>query len=230
MQASDWKQAGRAARLGAICALGPSLIVFGWYVAKNRHLPLPWAQIGLISALVGTFTGAALGGVVKLLIARFERVTGIARLVANPITAGLVGGAVTSILAGIAAIAVFGSYRGPYVGTLEAASLLIAACFSLATVLTADARHGAGQGRIADLIPAAIRVVASAIAIGVVTVGITLLVLPSLFTTGMFWTARALISAYGPLVVGCVLGIAVGAIFGAHLGLSIWLGRRARAQ
>jgi hypothetical protein len=42
----------------------------------------------------------------------------------------------------------------------------------------------------------------------------------------VFWTARYAIMAHGPLFVGCVLGILIGAMFGAHLGLSIWLARK----
>lgn len=229
MQHTDWKLAARGARLGAICALGPTLILLGWYAAQNHHLPLPWAQIGLISALLGPFTGAALGGVVQLLIARSDRATGCARLFANPITAGLVGGAVTSILAGIFAIAVFGSYRGPYIGTVESTAMLIAACFSLATLLTVDAQRGSRVGGpVSDLIPAAGRVLVAAIATGLVTVGTALVVAPSVISEGIFWTARDLIHVHGTVAVGCVLGISVGAIFGMHLGLSIWLGRRAR--
>jgi len=228
MQASDWRLAARAARLGAICAIGPSLILAGWYYAQNRELPLPWVQIGLISALIGMFTGAALGGAVGLLSATFDRARGVLRLVANPLTAGLLGGALTSVLAGIFAISVFGSYRGPYVGTLEASSMLVAVCFSLATVLTVDATRGAGQGAVSDLIPAAVRVIVAAVITGMIAVGVAVLVVPSLFSVGMFWTARALISQHGQLAIGCVLGVSVGAIFGMHLGLSIWLGRRAR--
>jgi hypothetical protein len=228
MQNTDWKRAARGAKLGAICGLGPTLILFGWYAVQNRHLQLPWAQIGLIAALLGPFTGAALGGVVSLLIARSDRATGAARLIANPITAGLVGGAVTSILAGVFAISVFGSYRGPYVGTIESSAMLIAACFSLATLLTVDALRGSRiGGPVSDLIPAAGRVFVAAIITTAVTAATAVALAPSLVSTGIFWTARALLQTHGAVTIGCVLGISVGAIFGMHLGLSIWLGRRA---
>lgn len=228
MQHTDWKLAARAATRGALCALGPSLILFGWYAAQNSHLPLPWAQIGVMSALVGAFTGAAFGGIVTLLVARFDRARGCVRLVANPITAGILGGAVASILAGVFAVAVFGSYRGPYVGTIEATALLITACGSLGTLLTVDALRGTRVIALGDLVPAAGIQLVSALIIGVVTAGIAILLAPSLISTGIFWTARLLVSAHGPLWVGCALGVTVGAIFGAHLGLSILLGRRAR--
>ena len=225
MHVNDWKLAGRAARLGAICAIGPTLILFGWYVAQNRQLPMPWAKIGAISALIGTFTGGSLGGVVQLLVARFDRVTGRGRLVANPITAGMLGGALTSILAGVFAVAVFGSFRGPYVGTVESTAMLIAACWALATLLTVDALRGTRTGAVSDLIPAAGRVILSAMMTAVVTVGTALVVAPSLISEGIFWTARHAIQSHSTVAVGCVLGISVGSIFGTHLGLSIWLGR-----
>lgn len=227
---TGWKLAARAARLGAICGVGPSLILFGWYYAKNHHLPMPWMRIGMISALLGVFTGAALGGCVQLLLGGVDRVKGAARLIANPVTAGLVGGALASILAGVFAIAVFGSHRGPYVGTVESAGMLIAACFSLATVLAVDARRGPGAGRVVDLLPAAGRVVLAAVIVAAATLALTFAIAPSVFCTGVFWTARYAVMVHGPVVVGSVLGILVGAIFGAHLGLSIWLARRARGQ
>ena len=221
---SPWKRALRATRVGALCGIGPSLILFGWYAWQNRHLPLPFAKMGAISALIGTFTGAALGGCVQLLVAWSEHVRGGARAIANPLTAGLVGGAIASTLAGIFAIAVFGSYRGPYVGTLPATALLVAACASIAIVLTMDPRARSFRTEIAR---ASSRVLFAAI----LTAGIALLaiviLLPSVFSTGVFWTARAAIAAHGMVTVGCVLGVTVGAIFGMHLGLSLWLGRRA---
>lgn len=223
---TGWKQAARAARLGAICGIGPSLILFGWYYAANHHLPLPWMRIAAISALLGIFTGAALGGCVQRLITAFDRATGIARLVANPITAGLVGGALASILAGVFAVSVFGAYRGPYVGTIESGAMLIAACASLATVLAVDARRGAGAGSVAGLLPAAARVILAAVIVGAAAIALALVVAPALFANGVFWTARYAIMAHGPVAVGCVVGILVGAMFGAHLGLSIWLNRR----
>jgi hypothetical protein len=222
----DWKLAGRAARLGAMCGLGPSVILFGWYAAHNRDLPMPWARIGVISAILGTFTGAALGGVVRLLVARFDRLVGRVRLVANPITAGLIGGALTSIAAGVFAVAVFGSYHGPYVGTLESAGMLIAACWALATLLTVDALRGARAATAADLVPATAFVLIAAIVTAAVTIAAALVVAPSLFSDGVFWTARYAVLAHGAVTVGCALGVIVGAMFGMHLGLSIWLGRR----
>jgi len=225
---TGWKQAARAARLGAICGLGPSLILAAWYYAANHHLPLPWAKIIATSAFLGMFTGAALGGCVQGLIAAFDRVKGLGRVAANPITAGALGGAIASILAGVSAIVVFGAYRGPYVGTVESGGMLIAACASLATVLAVDARRGSGAGSVRDLIPAFARVVLAAIIVGVAAVAMALAIAPTLFANGVFWTARYAIMAHGAVTVGCVLGILVGAVFGAHLGLSIWLNRRGR--
>lgn len=225
---SGWKQAARAARLGAICALGPSLILFGWYYAANKHLPLPWMKIAAISASLGMFTGAALGGSVQGLIAVFDRARGLARVVANPVTAGILGGAVASVLAGVVAVAVFGSFRGPYVGTVEAGGMLIAACASLATVLAVDARRGGGAGSVGDLVPAAARVVLAAILVGGAAVGLVIVLAPTLFQHGLFWFMRYAVMDHGAVLVGSVLGVLVGALFGAHLGLSIWLGRRAR--
>ena len=221
-----WKLAARAARLGAICALGPSLILFGWYFANNRHLSLPWVRIAAISALLGVITGAALGGCVQRLITTFDRARGVSRLVANPVTAGLVGGALASILAGVCAVAVFGAYRGPYVGTIESGGMLIAACASLATVLAVDARRGAGAGTVRDLVPAVGRVILAAVIVGGATIALAVALAPSLFANGVFWTARYAVMAHGPIVIGCIVGIVVGAMFGAHLGLTIWLSRR----
>jgi hypothetical protein len=221
-----WKQAVRAARLGAICALGPTVVLVGWYFLTHRELPMPWMRIAGISVLLGAFTGAALGGCVQLLVAATDRSRGIARVIANPMTAGLVGGALASILAGVFAVAVFGAYRGPYIGTIEAAAMLIAACTSLATVLTMDARRGTGAGSVRDLVPALVRVIGAALIVGALTLCIAIAIAPSLFANGVFWTARYAILGHGTVTVGVVLGLLVGAIFGAHLGLSIWLGRK----
>jgi hypothetical protein len=228
---SDGKQALSAARLGALCGFGPGLMLFGWYYAHNGHLPLPWGTIALISAVLAPLTGAAFAGIVRLLIVRFDRYAGEGqpsrrRLYANPITAGVVGGALASIITGVFAVAVFGSYRGPFVGTLEISTMLFAACLAIATLLTVDTLRGSRPRSVTDLAAAIACVVAAGVITSALTLGIAYVVAPSLFSQGMLWTARMLVYAHGPVAVGCVVGISVGAILGLHLGLSIWMARR----
>lgn len=204
------------------------MVLFAWYASANHHLPIPWLRTGILSVLTGLVTGAALGGGVQLLVGASQRVRGIARVIANPATAGALGGALASVLGGVMAVVVFGANRGPYVGTLESAAMLIAACASLATLLTADAMRGGGIPRIADLGPALVRVLIAAAIVSALAVAAAVAIVPSVFEIGVFWTARAAIAAHGQVTVGVIVGVLVGAVFGMHLGLSIWLGTRAR--
>jgi hypothetical protein len=225
----DGKLALAAARLGALCALGPGLILFGWYYAHNGHLPLPWGRIALITVVLAPFTGAAFGGFVRLFIAWFDRHAGGAtrrRFYANPISAGVLGGALASIVTGVFAVAVFGSYHGPFVGTLEITAMLFAGCLAIATLLTVEVLRGSRPRSGEDLAVAIKLVVLAGLATAAVTIGSAILVMPSLFSAGVLWTARAEVLAHGAVTVGCVVGLAVGAILGMHLGFSIWLGRR----
>lgn len=226
---SDGTRVSSAARLGALCGFGPGLMLFGWYYAHNGHLPLPWGTIALISAVLAPLTGAAFAGIVSLLIVWFDRHAGQTshrRLYANPITAGIVGGALASIVTGVFAVAVFGSYRGPFAGTLEITTMLFSACLAIATLLTVDTLRGSRPRSITDLTTAIGFVVAAGAVTAALTLGTAYLVAPSLFSEGMLWTARVLVKAHGSVTIGVVAGISIGAILGLHLGLSIFMARR----
>jgi hypothetical protein len=109
--------ARRAAWLGALCAFGPGAILFGWYYAKHHQtVAMPWAQIAVTSLVLAPLTGAAFGGLIRWFAERSGR----------PIASGIIGGALASIVPGIFAVAVFGSYRGPYAGSAEIAVMNIA--------------------------------------------------------------------------------------------------------
>ena len=203
--------ARRAAWLGALCAFGPGAILFGWYYAQyHATVAMPWLQIALVSLLLAPLTGAAFGGLIRWFAERRGR----------PIASGIVGGALASIVPGIFAVAVFGSYRGPYAGSVEIAVMNIAACAALAIVLTADALPKRSVARALGIVVVAAGVTA------IVTLGIAYVVAPSLFANnGIFYVTRGLARQHGAVPIGMLLGAIIGAIVGLHLGLCLALAK-----
>jgi len=225
----DARTVRRAAWLGAIAAVGPACILLGWYYVQHQALPLPWLQTMLITIVLAPFTGAAFGGAVRALIALSDRCAR-GRWLANPISAGVAGGAIASVVAGIFAVAVFGSYHGPYAGSLEITAMTVVACASLATLLAVDAlrMHRAPRG--SDLIVASLLVILAAVATAVVTLIAARLLAPSLVRDGIFLYTKRLALEAGGIRVGGALGAIVGAIVGLHLGITIQLARRFAAS
>jgi hypothetical protein len=203
--------ARRAAWLGALCAFGPGAILFGWYYAKHHQtVAMPWAQIALLSLVLAPLTGAAFGGLIRWFADRSGR----------PIVSGVVGGALASIVPGIFAVAVFGSMRGPYAGSIEIAVMNIAACTALAIVLTTDALPKRSLGRAIGIVIVAAGMTAA------ITLGTVYVVAPSLYAdNGIFLVARGLARQHGGVPVGVLLGVIIGAIVGLHLGLCLALAR-----
>ena len=203
--------ARRAAWLGALCAFGPGAILFGWYYAKHHAtVAMPWAQIALVSLVLAPLTGAAFGGLIRWFADRSNR----------PIPSGIIGGALAAIVPGIFAVAVFGSYRGPYAGSAEIAVMNIAACAALAIVLTTDALPTRSLGRAIGIVIVAAGLTAA------ITLGVAYVVAPSLFApNGIFFVARGLAKQHGGVPIGALLGVIVGSIVGLHLGLCLALAR-----
>ncbi|MBA3500772.1 MAG: hypothetical protein M4D80_17640 [Myxococcota bacterium] len=204
--------ARRAAWLGALCAFGPGAILFGWYYAKHHQtVAMPWTQIALVSLVLAPLTGASFGGLIRWFAERSGR----------PIASGVIGGALASIVPGIFAVAVFGSMRGPYAGSIQIAVMNIAACAALAIVMTTDALPKRSLAKAIGIVLLAAGITAA------LTLGTAYAVAPSLFTdNGIFFVARGLAKQYGGVPIGVLLGVIVGAIVGLHLGLCLALARR----
>lgn len=187
-----------------MCAFGPGVILLGWYYAQHHALAVPWSKIALVSCVLAPVTGAAFAVLIRGAIAVTDR----------PILSGIVGGSIAAILPGIFAVAVFGGMRAPYAGSLEISVMTMAACASLAILVTLDA--GATLGRAIGIV-----LLAAALTTAIV-LGVVALVAPQLFEHhGIFFTTRHLAKAHGPVTIGVVLGAVCGAIVGLHLGLCI---------
>ena len=220
----DARDVRRAAWLGAVAALGPACILLGWYYAKHQALPLPWLKTMLITIVLAPFTGAAFGGAIRALIALSDRCARW-RWLANPISAGVAGGAIASVVAGVFAVAVFGSYHGPYAGSVEITVMTVVACTSLATLLAVEALRARRAPRGSDLMVAGLLVIVAAIATAAVTLIAARMLAPSLVRDGIFLYTKRLALEAGSILVGGALGAIVGAIVGLHLGITIQLAR-----
>src|SRR5262249_24116854 len=144
------RKAASASRLraafvnGFIAGLFPAGVVFAIYYVVNHEMDLPWVQIGSILAVFAPITGISLAGLSEALLLVFDRLARGWRplvAIANPITAGAIGGAIAGIAPGAIGVTVFGSYRGPFVGTWMIAFANITGAVMVAVPLARRARR-----------------------------------------------------------------------------------------
>lgn len=210
---------------GVLAGLVPSAIVLVAYFLQHRDADLPWVKIASILAVYGPGVGVLLAVACEALTMATDR---IARLgfglvaIANPITACALGGVLAGIAPGAIGVIVFGSYRGPFVGTGLIAFGLIAGSVMVAVPLAARARRVRQAAR-NRLVIGASTLIATAILCAVAAV------IAPVIVGSAFEEARNGIEDYGGLiggVAGAIGGGVVGVFIGIVIAFSRSLGRR----
>lgn len=215
---------GAAIRIGIRAGFWPTAIVFAAYYALNHATPLPWLKLALLAAVYGPMVGVMLAVNVQLLVLIFDRIAATGhglRFVANPVTAGGLGGVLAGILPGSIGVTVFGSYRGPFVGTVLIAFALIAGSGLIAIPLARGARRGRGAPDDA----AAIRT--AALVSTLILCALAIVIAPVIVDTA-FRQVNGFVQQYGA-TVGAIAGAVGGGVVGVYVGLVIAIGRRIRA-
>jgi len=205
---------------GVVAGLLPSAIVLVVYFVQHRDADLPWIRIASILAIYGPAVGVLLAVACEALTMATDRIAragfGLVAI-ANPVTACTLGGVLAGIAPGAIGVLVFGSYRGPFVGTGLIAFGLIAGAVLVALPLAARARQVRGAPRNRLVIGAA-TLIATAILCAVAAVVAPVIV------GGAFAEARNGIDDYGGLVGG-VAGALGGGVVGVFIGIVIAVGR-----
>lgn len=210
---------------GAKAGLMPSLLVFAGYFLLNPDAPMPWLELGSIIALYGPGVGILLAGFVEALVLLGDRVARLGfglRAIANPVTAGALGGMLAGTAPGAIGVVVFGAYHGPFVGSGLIAAGLILGSVMIAIPLAIRARRarGASDG---------VRAVVAATAIATATLCAVAAVVAPIIVGGAFDEVRGAVDDHGGLV-GAVAGAMAGGIVGVFIGIVIALGRSLRAR
>ena len=208
---------------GFIAGVFPAAVVFTIYFVVNHETDLPWVQIASILAVFAPVTGISLAVFVEALVLAFDRIASWWRplvALANPLTAGVIGGALAGAAPGAIGVTVFGSYRGPFVGTWLIAFANITGAVMVALPLARRARRAriargdAGES-IALAAATAIATPALCAVAGVVT---------PLLVDSSFERIRGALEEDGP-AVGAAAGAIAGAVIGLYIGLVVALGR-----
>lgn len=225
-QAPVWGPRIRAAiRTGAKAGILPSVIVFAVYFLANRDVPLPWVRVASILALYGPGVGILLATFVETLVLAADRVASLGfglRVIANPVTAGGLGGVLAGIAPGSVGVVVFGAYHGPFVGTGLIAFGLITGSVMIAVPLAIRARRALGA-------PANTRVIAAATVIATLILCAVAAVIAPMIVGSAFEEARGPVEDYGG-VVGAAAGAVGGGVVGIFIGIVIALGRSLRRR
>jgi hypothetical protein len=205
-----------AIRTGAFAGLLPAAAVFTIYFLTHADWDLPWLRLASILAVFAPATTIALTALVELLVAATDRIAGWWRplvVIANPIVASGLAGALAGIAPGAIGVTVFGSYSGPFVGTALIACGIVASAVMVAVPVARRARRGDDRLAIAGA-----TLIATLILCGAAAVVTPLLVDSS------FDQIRGALEEYGP-PVGGAMGAIAGAIVGIYIGIVIAVGR-----
>jgi hypothetical protein len=206
--------------IGIRAGLVPSAIVFLIYLVRNRDAPLPWATIGSLLAVYGPVIGVLLATLIELFVVGADAICRVwigFVLIANPVTAGGLAGALAGIAPGAVGVMVFGSYHGPFVGTGLIAFGLVAGAVLVAAPLARRARRARGLRDNK-------RVIAAATLIAMVMLsGAAAVVAPVIVGTAFVEARGAMENHEG--IVGAVSGALGGGVVGVFIGLVIVLGR-----
>jgi hypothetical protein len=218
-----------AARMAATLWIGiragliPSAIVFVIYLLRNRDAPLPWATIGSLLAVYGPVIGILLASSIELFVIGADRIARVGFglvVIANPVTAGGLAGALAGIVPGAVGVMVFGSYHGPFVGTTLIAFGLVAGAVLVAAPLAIRSRRARGLRD--DM-----RVIAAATLIAMVLLTAVAAVVAPVIVGTAFAEARGAMENHEG-IVGAVAGALGGGVVGVFIGLVIVLGRSLR--
>jgi len=215
---------GAAIRIGIRAGFVPMVIVFAAYYALNHEAPLPWLKIALLAAVYGPMVGVMLAVNVQVLVLIFDRVAALGhgmRFVANPIAAGGLGGVLAGILPGSIGVTVFGSYRGPFVGTVLIAFALISGSGLIAIPLARTARRARGA-------PDDPRAIRTAALVSTLILCALAVVIAPVIVDAAFRQVNGFVQEHGA-TVGAIAGAVGGGVVGIYVGLVIAIGRGIRA-
>ena len=206
---------GACVRGGALAGSLPAIGLYAVYFALNHDVDMPWLKIASLLAVFAPIAGILYAVFVEACVVGFDRARRwLAPLVvvANPITAGLAGGALAGIAPGAVGVTTFGSYHGPFVGTVPLACTCIGG--ALLVVVPIARRCGAG-GLVAGFAIAT-----------VLLCTIAAVVAPLLVDTA-FAQLQGELATDGP-IVGATCGLIGGGIMGLYVGVVIAVGRMVR--
>jgi hypothetical protein len=140
--------------------------------------------------------------------------------IANPVTAGVLGGALAGIAPGAIGVSVFGSYHGPFAGTAVLSGAVITGALMTAVPLARRARRLRFKDN-SDLVIVVAAVIATLILCAVAAV------IAPIIVDVAFVEIRGAVEDYG-IAVGAVVGGLGGAVAGFFIGMVIALGRALR--
>lgn len=213
---------GAAVRIGVRAGLVPAIAVFLVYFIEHHAVPMPWARIAVLLAIYGPLIAVSLAVLTELFVAAFDRV---ARLgcglvaIANPVTAGTLGGALAGVAPGAAGVVIFGSYTGPFVGTVLLTGALIAGAMLVAVPLARRARQARWPQARHDRV-----IIAAAVLATLILCAVSAVVAPVIVASAFAQAMAGRLQTDGPMI-GAVAGVLAGAIVGSFTGLVIAIGR-----
>ena len=216
---------GAAVWTGIKAGTLPAAGVFAIYYLANRDHPMPWSRIAAVLAAFGPITGVLLAVAIESLVMLFDAVAALWRplgWLANPVTAGVIGGGLAGIGPGAIGVSVFGSYHGPFAGTVLLSAAVITGALMTAVPLARRARRARGNSDNHALI--AIATVFATLILCAVAAAIAPVVVELAFVE-----IRGAVEDFG-VAVGAVVGVFGGAIAGFYIGLVVALGRSLRAR
>ncbi len=218
-----------AVRTGVRAGLLPACAVFAIYFVAHRHLPMPWLRIASVLAVYGPAVGMLLAIATELFVMLFDRVARARRrlaAIANPVTAGALGGTLAGIVPGAVGVTVFGSYTGPFVGTGLIAGALIAGSMLVAVPLARRARRDRWPRSAGDAHEQRALTAAAAIAT-LILCAVAAVIARILVHSAVARSLLGTLAETGP-PVGAIAGASGGGIVGIFVGLVIALGRSLR--
>lgn len=219
---------GAAVRIGARAGLLPAIAVFAIYFLAHHARPMPWVRIASVLAIYGPAVGVLLAVFTEVFVMLLDRVAragpGLV-VIANPVTAGALGGALAGVVPGAVGVTVFGAYTGPYAGTGLIAGALIAGSMLVAVPLARRARRARWPRR-----PGARdhRVIAAAAAIAtLILCAVAAVLAPVIVHSAFARTLGGSLAETGP-IAGAIAGAIGGGVVGIFVGLVIAIGRSLR--
>ena len=170
----------------------------------------------------GTAIGILLTVGFDLFVGLFDRVAALGfglRMVANPVTASGLGGALAGVVPGMVATTAFHDYRGPFMGAPLIASSLVGGSLLIAVRLT---RRACRERRPHE--PVDDRRIARAAVLAMLVAAAAWAVCSPLVIEYAYAQARGSVSADG-VMAGALAGAVGGGALGLYVGLVLALGR-----
>ncbi|MCX5746617.1 MAG: hypothetical protein NT062_29420 [Proteobacteria bacterium] len=205
---------GVAVRGGFRAGFLPGILVMAIYYIAHHDVDLPWLKIATLMSVYAPGVGISLAAAIEAVVLLVDGLTARAPIVprgpAVVVGCGLAGAA-CGIAPGAIGVVVFGSYRGPFIGTSLIATSMIIGAFLVALPA---ARRAARSWR-----AVVIATIATTLLVGVVASVVTPLVVD-----GAFGHMQGVSYEHGVFVGGAV-GALGGCLLGGYAGLVIALAR-----